>query len=227
MVLESLFLRTTRAMADDATTLEVEETETTEGTEGTEATEATVETEWTKGAEWTDGIAPTISGDGDAEWGDEVSSRPMRGASDGNGSRSGSESPVPWEDGAFGNGAKRRRGEAERGASVATSAENEAFSLLVEVACGGAELGSASPELWVHGAFGNGTKRARGNASRWIGGDESASESASEDVSECPRSREAEKDDGLYECDRCGRRWDGFAQCFPCVYEDDIFYEEV
>ena len=34
-------------------------------------------------------------------------------------------------------------------------------------------------------------------------------------------SSEEETDENLVTCDRCGNRWDGNAQCFPCFSDDE------
>ena len=34
-------------------------------------------------------------------------------------------------------------------------------------------------------------------------------------------SSEEETDENLVTCDRCGHRWDGNAQCFPCFSDDE------
>ena len=34
-------------------------------------------------------------------------------------------------------------------------------------------------------------------------------------------SSDEETDENLVTCDRCGRRWDGNAQCFPCFSHDE------
>ena len=31
---------------------------------------------------------------------------------------------------------------------------------------------------------------------------------------------EVENEEELYTCERCGRVWDGYAQCFPCNHFD-------